>query len=451
MAVADLLPAVSMGAPSGKGHTHKDFAAPSLTSASAAVLSAESIAQPSTRASDLLPIAQADSAPSNPVQAVPATVPNPLSISPDRRVIRFQFGPRLSLPTALQGPLRPRLVDNDLSQSGISVTGSVRLPLGATPDLNHNINFGLQGGASALNFDLSYNRYTSPPRRGFSANLFNQRSYYPAFRNGDRDVNLPNGDVPWLHRLGGGAEVYLPLGNGIQTAVGVSYQRVSVRDAVFTSSLNPVDELGNRLTLDPDGIDDLLTVNVAAIRNALDNSDTPTRGNIFRAGIDQGFTLGAEKTSFTRLSASYLQFVPLNLFGFAEGPRTLILGLQGGTILGDVLPYEGFNAGTDSTGSVGSGRSFLIGSVQYRFPITNFRLFRRDFNLRGVIFSDYVTNFGTAGDVIGRPAVVRGNANSRLAFGAGLHINTPFGLGRLEISQDDGGDTRLIVVVGDRF
>lgn len=392
-------------------------------------------------------IAQTDQTPSAPAQTAPFTIPGSLGIPPERRVVRFQFGPRLSLPTVLQGPLRPRLLDIAVDEAGFSVTGSARLPLGDT----NNINLAVQGGESALSFDLSYNDLTPTPRSGFGVNVFNQRSYFPAFRGGDRTVNLPNGDVPWLHRLGGGVEVYLPIGNAIQTAIGVSYQRVSVRDAIFTSRLFPVDELGNALTLDRDGIDDLLTFNFAAIRSTLDRRELPTSGNIIRVGLDQGFTLGSESATFTRLSAYYLQFIPLNLFGFAEGPRTLIFGLQGGTILGDVLPYEGFNAETDATGAIGTGRSFLVGTLQYRFPIANFRLFQRDLNLRGIIFSDYATNLGTAGDVIGRPAVVRQKANSRISFGTGLHLNTPFGLGRLEVSLDDVGDTRLVVVIGDRF
>jgi outer membrane protein insertion porin family len=401
----------------------------------------------STSASDLEVLAQAEQTPSALSQTTPFTTPGSLGIPPERRVVRFQFGPRLSLPTVLQGPLRPRLLDIAVDEAGFSVTGSARLPLGDT----NNINLAVQGGESVLSFDLSYNDFTPAPRRGFGVNVFNQRSYFPAFRGGDRTVELPNGDVPWLHRLGGGAEVYLPIGNAIQTAIGASYQRVSVRDSVFTSRLFPVDELGNALTLDRDGIDDLMTFNFAAIRSTLDRRASPTSGNVIRVGLDQGFTLGSESATFTRLSAYYLQFIPANLFGFAEGPRTLIFGLQGGTILGDVLPYEGFNAGTDATGAIGTGRSFLVGTLQYRFPIANFRLFQRDLNLRGVIFSDYATNLGTAGDVIGRPAVVREKANSRISFGTGLHLNTPFGLGRLEVSLDDVGDTRLVVVIGDRF
>ncbi|NJN88318.1 MAG: hypothetical protein HC881_21055, partial [Leptolyngbyaceae cyanobacterium SL_7_1] len=137
----------------------------------------------------------------------------------------FRFDPRLPPPTALRGSIRPRVTRTSIKVTGLSLPVSARL---ATGEYSY-FQLGLEGGESIVAFDLGYVSTTDLPRRGFGVNFSNQRSFFPAFRGGDDEVELPNGDDPWLHRLGGGVEFFLPLGNSFESALGINYQRVSVR------------------------------------------------------------------------------------------------------------------------------------------------------------------------------------------------------------------------------
>ncbi|HEY9647685.1 MAG TPA: BamA/TamA family outer membrane protein [Chroococcidiopsis sp.] len=376
--------------------------------------------------------------------------------SPDaerRNGLTFSFSSGLPDPTALYGTLRRRNVRFPIKSTGIAASASVQYGLGDLGELNLVV----EGGEHILAFDLGLNLASGDPRQGLAFNIFNQRSFSPAYRGGDRDVDLPNGDTPWLHRLGAGIEYALPLSDDIASAFGITYQRVSVRDDMFTDDVQPVDEDGNALTVDSDGIDDLLTFNFSAARDTRDERRFPTTGNLIRAGIDQGFTLGSEDVSFTRLSASYTQYIPFNLFGFDDGPRTLIFNVQGGGIFGDVPSYEGFNVGgTNSVrgyqgGGIGTGTAAFQATVEYRFPIFSLNAFSRDIPIRGVLFVDYGTTFGTNDEVIGEPAEARDKPGDGLGFGAGLHAQTPFGLGRVEFALTDDGDSEVILTIGDRF
>jgi outer membrane protein insertion porin family len=373
--------------------------------------------------------------------------------TPRGNSLRFRLEPRLPVPTALQGSSRARTVRLPDKVTGIAAVVSLNQPLGGDSSLNAVV----EGGEHILAFDIEYLNATPDPRRGFGINIFNQRSWVPAFRGGDRDVDLANGNTPWVHRLGGGVEFFLPIADNFDSALGVSYQRVSVRDDVFTSELEPFDELGNELTVDSDGIDDLLIFRAAAV---IDNRDTPTlttTGNRIRFGIDQGFTLGAENIAFARLAANYTQYIPFNLFGFSAGPRTLVLNVQGGTFLGDVPPYEAFNlGGTNSVrgyraGSVGTGSRFVQATAEYRFPVASLSVFNTDLDLRGALFVDYGTDLGSADDVIGEPGEVRDKPGDGLGFGAGLQAQTPFGFARLEFAVNDNGGSQIIATFGDRF
>lgn len=366
----------------------------------------------------------------------------------------FRFDPRLPPPTALLGATRPRVTRTGIKVTGLSLPMSARL---ATGEFSY-LQLALEGGESIVAFDLGYVSTTDFPRRGFGVNFSNQRSFFPAFRGGDDEVDLPNGDNPWLHRLGGGVEVFLPLGNAFESALGVNYQRVSVRDDAFTSDLAPLDELGNQLVVNEDeGIDDVVTLNFFARRDTRDDRIFPTEGSIVGFGVDQGFVLEDDDAIFTRFSGNYTRLLPVDFIGFDDGPRTLIFNVQSGLILGDVPPYEGFNLGGRSSvrgfngGGVGTGTAFIQGTVEYRFPIFALGLFDENIPIRGALFVDYANDFGTGDEVIGEPAEVRDKPGDGLGFGVGVHAQTPFGLGRVEFAVTNDDSSELIITIGDRF
>lgn len=411
----------------------------------------------STRAEDLL--AQ-DSSPANieinPVPPDAPTEPTPTEpTAKPRKTFSIRPGSGIEAPTALQGVTRPRTVlKGSHYDSGFSLTGNARLWVGE----NQSFLLDAIGGDNILGLDFSYIQSTKSPREGFAINVFTQRSEFPAFQEGDRDVDLPNGDTPLLHRLGAGIEYFGPLGKNLNAALGINYQRVSVRDELFTSDVFRVDELGNRLTESGDGQDDLLTVNLAAVYDSSDDRLYPTQGTRLRFAADQAIPIGNADIDFTRFSGSISQFIPLNLFGFTAGPRTLALNFQAGTVFGDVPPYEAYNLGGSESvrgygkGDVGSGSSFIQATAEYRFPIFSFTTKEKKFDVGGVLFVDYATDLDTDDEVTGNPAEARDKPGDGLGFGAGLRARTPIGLLRIEFALNDDGDSELHFVLGsDRF
>ncbi|MGG6297295.1 BamA/TamA family outer membrane protein [Leptolyngbya sp. AN02str] len=407
--------------------------------------------QVSTRAQDLQ-----SSTPLPELTQVPTQNPeggtSPTVVTPPDEGLRFTTLPP-SAPTVLQGSARPRITRTPFKSGGLSAYAGVRQRVGR----NGSINLIVEGGESIVGLDLGYTQMSRDPRRGFGVNVFSTQSYVPAFRGGDREVNLLGGDTPWVDRLGAGAEIFFPIGDEIDSAFGVSYQRVAVRDDLFGGDAFGFDELGNALTVDSDGTDDLVTLNFAAYRDRRDNGVLSTEGNFLRVGIDQGFVVSGDDATFTRVGANFVQYVPFNLFGFAEGPRTLVLNLQGGHIFGDVPPYEGFNVGGDRSvrgfrgGGIGTGRSFLIAVAEYRFPIAQLNVFSEEIDLRGALFVDFGTDFDTSDEVIGQPAIAREKPGTGFGFGAGLQAALPIGFARVEYAFTDDDDTRFIVTLGDRF
>jgi outer membrane protein insertion porin family len=360
--------------------------------------------------------------------------------------LRFQFSSDLPDPTALQSSLRRRVVRTTIQSTGLSAVASLRQTLSD----DSYIHLAVIGGTTALGADLGV------VFGNFGANVFSQRSHIGAFKGGDRDVDLPTGDTPWIHRLGGGVEYTFSIGNEIESALGVTYQRVSVRDDFFSDEIFPRDEDGNRFTVENSGIDDLVSIDFVAAVDRRNDGAYSTEGSLLRFGVSQGFLIDTGD-AFTRLAGFYTHYLPLNLFGFDEGPRTLVLNVQAGTVLGDVPPYIGFNLGGNNSvrgfsgGGISTGSSFVQATAEYRFPVAQLNLFDRDIDLRGVLFIDYATDLGTADEVIGEPAVARDKPGDGFGFGAGLQARTPLGFARLEFGFTDTGESRLIATFGDRF
>ncbi|MEO1145694.1 MAG: BamA/TamA family outer membrane protein [Cyanobacteria bacterium J06638_22] len=390
--------------------------------------------------------------------AAPANVQPPTVIREPREgidSITFSLFNWLTEPTALQGASRRRAVTTSIKSTGLALLGSVVVPLGE----NSHLGLVVEGGESILAFDLGFISASENPRSGFGANIFNQRSFLGAYRFGDDEVELPNDETPWIHRLGAGVEYYFPFADDFESAIGLTYQRVSVRDDMFTSDIFAEDEEGNALTVDSDGIDDLLTLNFLAVR---DNRVRPipaltVDGNVLRFGINQGFNLGDESNAYTQIVGNYTEYLPLPLFRFDEGPRVLILNVQGGLGLGDVPSYEGFNIGGRSSvrgyssGEISTASSFLQATAEYRFPVAQFQFRNRPVFLRGALFTEFATDFGTADEVIGEPAEARDKPGDGFGFGVGLHTILGSLYNRIELGISDDGDVDFIFTFGDRF
>lgn len=286
-----------------------------------------------------------------------------------------------------------------------------------------------------------------PYRTSYTASLFNRRATSLIFDNGPIDVELPNGDTPRINRLGTGISFSRPLDNGLSLSLGAQYERIALLDA--DGSLTPRDELGNLLTASDSGRDDLLAVQFGAVLDRRNSPVQPTSGSLLRLGTEQTVPIGSGSIFYNKVRASYSQYVPVNFFNSERGGETFAFNLQGGTVVGELPPYEAFPLGGGNSvrgyeeGAVGAGRSYLLGTAEYRFPL--FSQF-----LSGVLFADYGTDLGSGDSVPGNPAGVRGKPGNGFGYGAGVRVQTPLGALRLDYGLSEEG-SRFHFGFGERF
>ena len=321
---------------------------------------------------------------------------------------------------------------------------------------NNNIfGFGFEAGEQTLGGYVSFSDPWGdgdPLDGGYTARLFNSRSPEPNFFNGDPEVELIHDHVAWVHRAGGSFEAFQPLNeNGLVIAAGAKYQRVTIRNAAVTDDIFTRDKFGNPLTFSNNGKDDLLTLNLSAFQDRRNDPSWPNRGHRFLVGTEQSLPIGDSGLVFNRLRASYSQFMPI------ANSQTFVFNIQGGTIIGDAPPYEAFSVGGTnsvrgySDGDVGTGRSFVQASLEYRFPITSDVGLPLVTRLGGTVFADYGSDLRSGDTVRGEPGEVRNKSGSGAGFGVGLRALSDFGPVRLEFALSDQGDAKIHFALGERF
>jgi outer membrane protein insertion porin family len=285
-------------------------------------------------------------------------------------------------------------------------------------------------------------RVTTPNRLGYSVNAFRRRDLSDTF---DDKIKLANGDKVREARFGGGISFQEPI-DGWDTSLGINYTRVSIRDR--QGKITATDANGNPLSWSGTGVDDLTTVSFTATQDRRDNPIKTTQGSILSLSTEQSVPVGLGNISMNRLRANYSQYVPVKIFN-SKQPQVFALNLQAGTVLGDLPPYETFNLGGANSvrgydsGEVGNGRSYVLASAEYRFPIIPI--------VGGVLFADYATDLGSGDTVLGNPAGARGRPGYGFGYGAGVRVDSPLGLIRADYGINDQGESRVHLGLGQRF
>jgi outer membrane protein insertion porin family len=310
---------------------------------------------------------------------------------------------------------------------------------------NDTLSTNLQIASRDLQFDTTFNspyRTTEPNRNGYTVNLFRKRGLSDTF---DGDIKLAGGDRIREGKIGGSLSFQRPIDDW-NASLGFNYTRVSIRDR--NGTLAPTDEQGNALTLSKTGIDDLATVSFTATKDRRDNVFNPTQGSILKVSTEQSVPLGNSGISMNRVQANFSQFVPVQLYN-SKQPQVLAVNLQAGTVIGTLPPYETFNIGGPNSvrgygsGDVGSGRSYVLASAEYRFPVVQ--------SLGGVLFADFASDLGSGDTVLGNPAGVRNKPGIGFGYGAGVRFNSPLGLLRADYGISDQGEGRLHFGIGQSF
>ncbi|OKH16820.1 outer membrane protein assembly factor [Fischerella major NIES-592] len=330
---------------------------------------------------------------------------------------------------------------------------------------NQKLGAELEVGQRELLFDV---RFTDPwiagdpYRTSYTANLFRSRSISLIFEGKDDNIETfqsgeDDGDTPRILRLGGGINFSRPLSKNPHeraewtASAGIRYQRVSTRDSDGNiREEGTIYENGQpkkiiELTESGTGQDDLLTLQLAAVRDKRDNALQPTRGSFFRLGLEQSVPVGLGNIFMSKVRGSYSYYLPVRFTNFTKGAQTIAFNVQGGTILGDVPPYEAFTLGGSNSvrgyeeGALASSSSFLQATVEYRFPVFSV--------VSGALFFDAATDLGTeteAGDLLDK-------SGSGYGYGLGVRVQSPLGPIRIDYGFNDQGDSRINFGIGERF
>ena len=335
---------------------------------------------------------------------------------------------------------------------------------------NQTLGAEFQLGEREFLFDLSFSDpwiATDNFRTSYTVNVFRRQSISLVYDGENSSIRtLNDNDSPRIVRTGGGITFVRPLAPDVFTkpkwvlSLGFNYQQVQVQNA--NGDISPVSAPLNgfgsqQLAFNSSGIDDLLSLNIGAIRDFRDNPLQPTSGSFLRLGLEQTIPVGSGSILGTRVRGSYSYFIPvrfINSFNLFEtdifkGQQSLAFNAQAGTVLGDLPPYDAFIVGGSNSvrgyaeGEVGSGRSYFQATAEYRFPIVAI--------IGGALFVDFGTTVGSQGDVPGQPGIVRDLPGTGLGYGLGVRVQSPVGQIRVDYGFNVDGGSRLHFGIGERF
>lgn len=365
----------------------------------------------------------------------------------------FGIGNAIGDPTALNGPDRYETVlDGSVRDSTFSVSGHYIY----RPAENQRFLFQADVDPTFLGADLSYSWKPTGWKGALTANMFMSSAHFSPFTDQAPIVRLPNLEEPYLQQGGFGLEYAQPLSENFDLAVALNYQNFAFSDSLLGGNRFARDFTGTPLALGGNGTGDLYTLALAGVYETFDQPEDPHQGSKIRFGLEQAFDLGNASAAYNRLAANLTQIVPMP--GFNQGPHSLVLNLQAGTILGGGVPQlRGFHLGGPFSvrgyelGEMASGTSFAQGSLEYRHHLTSFRIADHDIALRANAFVDYGTVFETQTKLRGMPEYLYDKPAHGTGYGFGLNFATDFGLLRLETAWTGDGNQSTYFTIGERF
>ncbi|MBD2298031.1 outer membrane protein assembly factor [Nostoc sp. FACHB-190] len=370
----------------------------------------------------------------------------------------YRTGLFASVNVALEGDANKLDLVYELKENGaraINLGGSYNANQGIIGTVNYqdqnvagknnilNLNVGVS--SRDLQFDgklINPYRPNNPDSLGYTVNGFRRQELSDTF---DDTIKLANGDKVREGQIGGSVSLQRPI-DGWDASLGLNYTRTTIRDR--QGNINSTDAQGNPLSASGTGIDDLTTVSFTAAKDKRNNPLNPTQGSLLKLSTEQSIPIGQGNISLNRVTANFSQYVPVKVFD-SKQTQVFALNVQAGTVIGDLPPYEAFNLGGSNSvrgydaGKVGSGRSYVLASAEYRFPILPI--------VGGVLFADFGSDLGSGSTVLGDPAGARDKPGYGFGYGAGVRLDSPLGLIRADYGINNQGESKVHLGIGQRF
>ena len=236
-------------------------------------------------------------------------------------------------------------------------------------------------------------------------------------------------------RLTGGVEYTRPLGPSWTGTAGLAWQRSRCVDEAGKPLA--ADALGAPLTFRGDGAPDTLATALLRVAHA-------DAGGEVALSMEQALQLRPSWLNFNRLRARAARSLSLAPLGAPRWRATL--SARGGTVVGDLPPYEAFAVGgTNSVrgygeGALGTGRSYAEATAELAFPLAG--------ALEGALFADVGSDLESGATVPGDPAGARGKPGAGAAVGVGVRVDSPVGPLRFEFAVNDTHARRFHVGIG---
>ncbi|MBO8230641.1 hypothetical protein CU313_07385 [Prochlorococcus marinus str. MU1404] len=388
-------------------------------------------------------------------------------------------------------------------------TGSLTGGLGYSNSAGVFATIGLQetnalGRAWSTKFNLNFGEYSTtynfsiydPWIKGdkyktsFRTNIFLSRNYPQEFKSEDNgriyavnDTTTSTADTfssIVLEKTGGGFSFSRPFNDGDpfkiakwRVLAGMNFKKVKMIDGDgnkkpygdMTPTTGNISDIICIGFTPSDGTcpeeNTLVSLIASTSRNNLNNSVNPTSGNKLSFGTEQFVSMGQNSPTFNRMKASYSSFIPIKLINLTKAcrssnessedcPQAIGFHFTGGTIVGELPPYEAFcMGGTSSVRGWGScdlavSKSFVEGTIEYRFPVWRM--------ITGALFVDAGSDLGSQKNVPGKPGKLLKKSGSGYSLGGSVGVKTPIGPLRLDVaSKELSGDWRYTLGVGWKF
>ncbi|KAF0925264.1 hypothetical protein E2562_015975 [Oryza meyeriana var. granulata] len=232
-------------------------------------------------------------------------------------------------------------------------------------------------------------------------------------RSGSRGINLS--------RLSLGVELNEPATSNWTSGTSVKFEHI-----------RPVNNVGRSIARDHDGFpltcSGNLHDNMIILKQESGYADVNDNSFLkVNFQMEQGLPLVPKSLTFNRVKCAISKGIKL-------GPTFLVTSLTGGSIVGDMAPYQAFAIGGLGSvrgygeGAVGAGRLCLVANCEYTIPLAK--------HLEGSIFMDCGSDLGSARHVPGNPALRQGKPGFGVGFGYGIHFNTDLGQIRVDYAMN---------------